>query len=116
MKVIYPSPEFNAKLDALMVAVNAKLADYNGKNFPNLPCPIVSADPGFRYVKLVREDSSKSVYGFVDKVDGAIYMAAGWKKPALNGARGNINDADFGFSACGPYGVVYKGVSGASRW
>lgn len=113
MKVIYPDVEFNAKLDSLVSLINSKLADYYAKNFSNLAAPKVVPDPGFKYVKLVNHEHGipSSVYGFVDKADGAIYMAAGWKKPSLNGARGNIYDEDNGIGACGPHGIKYKGVA-----
>lgn len=58
-------------------------------------------DKGSKYLKIVSYDSAAgegaSVWGFINKGNpkfqvGDILKAAGWKKPALNKARGNILD------------------------
>ena len=53
--------------------------------------------------------SSKSVYGFVRKDDGAILKAATWKAPQTktkSAVRGYITD-DNRINTCTPYGIVY---------
>lgn len=50
---------------------------------------------GKKYARIVRKDSrlqGGSAWGFVDMTTGAILKAAGWKAPAKNFARGNINN------------------------
>jgi hypothetical protein len=46
-------------------------------------------ETGRKYHKIVMEceDGSRSSHAFVDKRTGEVYMAAGWKAPALNGVR-----------------------------
>jgi len=64
--------------------------------------------PGSRYVRVVRaEPGSRSVHCFVDKTNGDVLMAAGWKAPAKN-PRGNIFQADNGLTRMGPYGAAYN--------
>ena len=46
-----------------------------------------------------------SSYGFVDKVTGDLYKAAGWNAPAKH-VRGNIHDVT-GLDACDEYSVQY---------
>lgn len=54
--------------------------------------PILSVDPGRRYIRIVRtHGSSTDVYSFVDQTNGDIRKADSWKAPAPR-ARGSIFD------------------------
>jgi hypothetical protein len=51
--------------------------------------------PGRRFIRIIRVQEfnghvSRSVHSFIEKVNGNIWKAAGWKAPALNFPRGNI--------------------------
>jgi len=53
------------------------------------------AKAGKKYIKIISEDTQRSVWGFInvgnDKFKvGDILKAAGWASPALNKARGNV--------------------------
>ena len=79
---------------------------YMTKNFPALQRPVITADVGRRYAKLLVSDaSSRSVYCFVDLTNGDVLKAATWKAPAKH-ARGNIfaNDPTAGVNV---YGANY---------
>jgi hypothetical protein len=104
----------------------AKAAPETGKRFGAWQRPDLSIEPGSKYLKIVAKDSPKRradhgitpsnylsahVVGFIG-LGGEIYMPASWRKPALNGARGNIFDSDNGVSAWNDMGRVnYKGCS-----
>lgn len=66
----------------------------------------ISTEPGRRYVRLVRtnESGGRSVHCFVDKTNGNVLKAAGWKAPAKH-ARGNIFGKFEG--SMSEYGAVY---------
>lgn len=72
--------------------------------------PTLSIDPrGRRYARIVRTDGNKgsrSVHCFVDRTNGNVLKAAGWKGPAKH-ARGNIFNADGGSSGVSQYGGTY---------
>jgi len=62
---------------------------------------------GSRYIKIVRKDiSSKSVWAFVDKINGDVLKPASWSAPAKH-ARGNIFDEHNGLKNIGYYGPAY---------
>lgn len=83
-------PKFLERLDEFVVALQAKITDHRKKNFPNLPIPIISVENGVKNVRIVRDDGSqRSVHCFIQKDNGDILKAAGWKAPAKH-ARGNI--------------------------
>ena len=65
---------------------------------------------GSKYIKIIAEDvgegiKSRTVWGFVDRSNGDILKAAGWKRPA-KGNRGNIFDED-PLLFIGQYGPAY---------
>lgn len=52
-----------------------------------------------KYARIFTDNGTqRMVWGFIRLADGDVLKAAGWKTPALNFARGNINDADHGLS------------------
>lgn len=64
--------------------------DFN-KNYPRLDKPTFTFTKGGRFIKIIREqESSRSVFCFVDKETLDIYKAASWKTPQKNGVRGNL--------------------------
>ena len=56
-----------------------------------------------KYVKVIR---GGSVHCFVDKTNGDVLKAAGWKAPAKH-ARGNIFDSNNGLGSMTEYGPAY---------
>lgn len=104
-----PSPaEFDRALNEFLAYVNDMIVKYMQKSFPTLSPGSVSVMHGQRYVRLVKSDSdggSRSAYGFVDKRNGDILMAAGWSAPAKH-ARGSIFRPETWKNA-GPYGMAY---------
>lgn len=77
--------------------------DYFTKNFPTLQPSPWRADHGKRYIRVVSGDG---VHCFVDKTNGDVLKADGWKRPAKH-ARGNIFDENNGLGLIGPYGPAY---------
>lgn len=79
--------------------------------------PTVGLKYGSKFCKITLQDPPHSgtgnpgqcfVSGFFD-LNGDIHMAAGWKKPCLNGSRGNFFEDDFGRRAFSTTGRVrYK--------
>lgn len=96
------SKEFKEALDKFMEGAQAKVSA-NMAQYPNLSVPELTATKGRRYIRVVKESS---VYCFVDKTNGDVLKAAGWKAPAKH-ARGNIFNEDNGVDAVGPYGANY---------
>lgn len=61
----------------------------------------IDIEEGRKYYKIVKSDSQRMVWGFVQKADdkkfqaGDILKAASWAAPARNKARGNVLAEDF---------------------
>ena len=68
----------------------------------------LSVEEGRKYLKIVKTDNQKSVWGFIQKDDdgkfraGDILKAASWASPARNKARGNILDGGYSIRWTGP--------------
>ncbi len=77
--------------------------DYMVRQFPTNPRQEWRIDIGKRYNKVVH---GESVYCFVDRNNGDVLKADGWKAPAKH-ARGNIYDEANGLKFMGPYGPAY---------
>lgn len=62
---------------------------------------------------IVKVPTQRMVCFFVEKATGDVWKAAGWKAPALNFTRGNINDRDGRWAVTGgkmsPQGYFYGG-------
>jgi hypothetical protein len=87
--------------------IKALVESHRQKHFPSLAPIKFSFDRGTRYIRIVRVDScSRSVHSFVDRLNGDVLKAAGWKAPAKH-ARGNIFDEANGLGAMGAYGPAY---------
>ena len=85
-----------AEYIAFMDAASAK---HTAERFANLQPDRFWVHSGQKYIKIVQGrdpegDSRIVVHSFVDALTGDVYKAAGWKAPALNGARYNLLDAD----------------------
>ena len=65
----------------------------------------ITVKNGKRYMKIIKENS---VFAFIMKEDfkhfkkGDILKPAGWAKPALNSARGNVLEGNFAIQWTGP--------------
>lgn len=89
------TPEFDLYLTDYLKAVQEYTDNDFQTNYPNLYNtdlhPKYEAVIGKRWVKVVRKDAaSKSVFCFIDPVNGDIYKAATWNNPA-KGVRINIH-------------------------
>jgi len=68
----------------------------------------LSVQEGRKYLKIVKTDNQKTVWGFIQKDDdgkfraGDILKAASWASPARNKARGNILDGGYQIRWTGP--------------
>lgn len=81
--------------------------DENNKQFKHVARPTVEINNGRRYFRVERVDvSSRSAHCFIDRTNGDILKAAGWKGPAKH-KRGNIFELDNGLDCMGPYGAAY---------
>ena len=50
------------------------------------------------------DETVRSIYAFVDRGNGDLYMPKSWRGPAPR-VRGNLFEPDNGFHAMGPHGV-----------
>lgn len=101
----------NKRVDQFIAAVQEHTNAYTAKNFKSLqPAQITAPAPwGAKFIRIVRGDVdgvSRSVHCFINRSNGDILMAAGWKAPAKH-ARGNIFADDLGMSCMDPYGPRY---------
>jgi len=97
-------PKFEKALAVWLTKAQA-IVDKGHERYPNQTRPVLSLEPGRRYVKVVRKEGGPggSVHCFIDTTNGDVLKAAGWKKPA-KGARGNIFTDALGVSE---YGGLY---------
>jgi hypothetical protein len=96
--------------------MNEASIKHTEKNFPMLKPDTYECDGGRKYIRIV---SGHSVHSFVDALTGDVYMAAGFAKPMLNGARYNLLDeASFADlkAKWDPYGgYLYKARAAAKN-
>ena len=73
-------------------------ASHTAERFPTLKPDLFWVEGGKKYIKIAQgpgiEGAGASVHCFVDALTGDVYKAAGWKAPALNGARYNLLDPE----------------------
>ena len=87
-----PMTEFDACLQSWFEKCAALVKEgTNGRS-------TLERDGGKTYIKFTSVGTQRIVYCFVDSRNGNIYMAATWRAPALNHARGNILDEHNGMS------------------
>jgi len=82
-----------AKYIAFMNEANIK---HTAERFPSLKPEMYWIDGGRKYLRIAAGGSGRGahVHCFVDAETGDVYKSAGWKAPALNGARYNLLDAE----------------------
>jgi hypothetical protein len=84
-------------VDALVDFMNEANVAHHAANYPMLKPEVFFVDGGRKYIRIAVSPSGErggaSVHCFVDAETGDVYKSAGWKRPALNGARYNILDA-----------------------
>ena len=83
---------FKGFIEKVQVETNA----YFAKNYAILTPPTIEIEEGSKFYRVVKQDSQRSVYCFVDKSNGDIYRAASYKIPAKH-VRGNIFDENFSY-------------------
>lgn len=89
----------------------------------NNPPKVMIHSMGAKYIRLAEYEErpamsgnlvASSVYCFVDARNGDVLKAAGWKTPAPNGVRGNLNNENV-LEAAGIHGLQYlTGANGCS--
>ncbi len=100
---------FEAALTSFIVGAQAIIDENYPEGYPENCKETLTADPGRRYVRIVRASSlahSRSVHCFVDMTNGNVLKPASWKTPA-KGARGNIFTMKSASEAVGPRGAHY---------
>lgn len=98
------SQEFQSALARFLERAQAVIDEYYARNYERVTAPKLVAEPGKRYVRVVRCDAvSRSAHCFIDTTNGDVLKPAGWKGPA-KGARGNIYTETLGVT---PHGAVY---------
>ena len=102
----FSQQDFETKLETFVVGAQKIIDDWHSLNNYSLPTPKLSVQHGKRYAKIVRTDSQTSVHCFVDKTNGDVLKASGWKAPA-KGARGNIFNDDNGLCGVTQWGGRY---------
>lgn len=88
-----------AEFEAAFVEFIARCTVIQAKQYANSEGsnPELTYDPGRKYIRVVSSTwGQRSVFCFVDSTNGNVLKADGWKKPALNFARGNIFDDKHG--------------------
>jgi len=111
--------DFEKAFDKFMKGAQKKVDDhYKQSNKGPEPGKIgakLSFMKGRRYRRVVIQSGllgheknwNQSVYCFVDKTNGDVLKAAGWKTPA-KGKRSSIYDADSGLGGVDAYGGIYR--------
>jgi hypothetical protein len=99
--------DFTVALSLFLTSIRELQAAYFAKHYTNLTPPVISLSPGGKkYLRVEQNNGTQtSVYCFVDKSNGDILKADGWKRPAKH-ARGNIF-VNAGKDAITPWGVHY---------
>jgi hypothetical protein len=86
--------QFEARLAEFIVAGNAFIAKEHAARGYAFPAAKLEVERGPKYVRVVRVDSQRSAYCFLD-YEGKIWKPAGWKGPERKNPRGSIFDENF---------------------
>lgn len=97
--------KFNEAFSNWMEGAN-KIVQEGYKDSPNLN-PYLNYMDGKKFVRVTKEGIQTSAFCFIDKTNGDVLKAAGWKAPA-RGARGNLFDSKGGLGRITPYGTEYN--------
>ncbi len=95
---------FESALDRFIAAVQACINDHYAKDLPNSTPPTIEATHGTKYVRVV--SLHNGVFCFVDKTNGNVLKADGWKRPHPL-PRGTIYTNDFEKYGVNRYGAKY---------
>jgi len=102
-------PKFLARLEEFVAKLQSMIDEHQKSQGQFYPGTKITVENGIKNVRIVRNgtdgNTSRSVWGFVEKETGNILKAAGWKAPAKH-ARGNIHDADM-MKGCTIWGPEY---------
>lgn len=94
-------PELLAFIKAKKLANNRAM----GLTYPGVDSFEVGTDNGPKWVRIwIRDGSSRSCFGFVDKETGHLWKSAGWKAPERNFPRGSLFDKGT-WGCVGPYSI-----------
>lgn len=102
--------KFETALKTFVEGCNKLVDDNWGEGFPENCKHTLEHRGGRKYAKIVTVTPSgetRSVHCFVNKENGDVLKAAGWKGPA-KGARGNIFDDKNGLGRMSAYGPAYN--------
>lgn len=97
---------YETKLEAFRSLLEASLVLYYNQRFAGLTPPKVEIIKGRKFDKIVRVDSSRSLYCFVNKKTGGL-LKGNWKQVEDRLERGNIFN-DTPLEGCNPYGLDYR--------
>ncbi len=112
-----PRPSFEDALFRFLGGCQAIVDKHYATSFPTLTPNRLEIDPrGRKYVRIVSayyrsasadgEPTGRNVYCFVDRTNGNVLKAKGWKAPELKNPRGNIY-ADNPFAGVTRHGTCY---------
>jgi hypothetical protein len=106
--MIKVQPAQNIK-DGIQNLINASIEDYNsGTKLESMKEEFANSwvvKEGPKYIKIIRQNA---VHAFIVKKDfkhfksGDVLKPAGWAKPALNQARGNVLEGNYPMQWTGP--------------
>jgi hypothetical protein len=83
-------------VDEYIAFMNEAAVKFYAERYPSLEPETYYLDSGRKYLRIASRRGGGGgayVHSFVDAFTGDVYKAAGWKAPALNGARYNLLDA-----------------------
>jgi len=102
-------------LEMFRSTLESKIREHNKKQGFSVDIKI-EINKGRKFDKIVRVDSGRSVYCFVDRASGGI-LKGNWKTVEDHRERGNIYNDD-PLQGCGPYGPAYliKSLNTTSTW
>lgn len=87
--------------------IQTRVTQFVEKLKPLVDTDTIELQHGRKYIRVVRQGYSRSVYCFIDTTNGNILKSASWKQPANKGIRGNIFEEDYGIHCCSRYSLKY---------
>lgn len=102
----------NEAIATFIETAQASVNEYWAENGYTFPAPVISLDTrGRKYARIVttQHGDNRSVYCFIDKTNGDVLRAGGWKAPSLRsrGRRGNVFQNNYAGFLCGTHGPAY---------
>ena len=103
-------------VEGYVQAVREATVKHYTTRFPTLQVPMVYAELGRRFARIVQENGQRTVHAFVDLTNGDVIKAAGWKAPqkdkdglAVRYHLADDEDRARCYAAIDPYGrYLYK--------